>query len=191
MSTITPEEISAAAGILLSLGFSYIPGVQKRFAELDPTHKRLVMLGLLLACALCVFGLSCAGPGFPPGPWPAFTCDRDGAWELARVFVAALIANQAAFSISPRLGQAARQGKQARKAANPAISIRLRDRGGLEKIAGASPAGKEIRVLKRPPSPGAQGQETGLGAGPGASRPADEGESQAGDPARDDFKRTK
>ena len=99
MSGINAEGLSALAGILLSLGFSYIPGVSQRFGELAPTQKRLVMLGLLLACALGVFGLSCLQTG-----WLSMvTCDQAGAWGLARVFAAAVIANQAAFTVSPRL----------------------------------------------------------------------------------------
>ena len=98
MAGISSEELSAAAGIVLSLGFSYIPGVSQRFDGLTPTQKRLAMLGLLLACALGVFLLSCANSGVITAP----ACDRSGAWGLAKVFIAALIANQAAFTISPR-----------------------------------------------------------------------------------------
>jgi hypothetical protein len=101
MAGVSSEELSAAAGIVLSLGFSYIPGVSQRFDGLTPTQKRLVMLGLLLACALGVFGLSCLKSGWVTAP----TCNRAGAWGLAKVFVAALIANQAAFAISPRGGR--------------------------------------------------------------------------------------
>ena len=100
MAGISSEELSAAAGIVLSLGFSYIPGVSQHFDGLTPTQKRLVMLGLLLACALGAFGLSCLKNGFIT----ALTCDRAGAWGLAKVFAAALIANQAVFAISPRGG---------------------------------------------------------------------------------------
>ncbi len=99
MPKITAEELSTMAGILLSLGFSYIPGVRERFDALQPTHKRLVMLGLLLACALGVFGLSCLDTGLPP----LAACTREGAWQLGRIFVAALIANQAAFALSPQV----------------------------------------------------------------------------------------
>ena len=101
MAGFSSEELSAAAGIVLSLGFSYIPGISQRFDGLTPTQKRLVMLGLLLACALGVFTLSCLNSPLLTAP----ACDRAGAWGLAKVFVAALIANQAAFTISPRSGR--------------------------------------------------------------------------------------
>ena len=80
MTGITSEELSAMVGILLSLGFSYIPGVRDRFGELEPTHKRLAMLGLLLACALGVFCLGCLQTGI----LPATPCNQAGAWSLAR-----------------------------------------------------------------------------------------------------------
>jgi hypothetical protein len=76
-----------------------IDRVRQRFGGLDPTYKRLVMLGLLLACALGVFSLSCLKTDLTP----TISCSRAGAWELGRIFVAALIANQAAFSVSPQL----------------------------------------------------------------------------------------
>lgn len=93
------EELSAVAGILLSLGFSYIPGVNERFAQLSPTGKRIVMLAMLAIAALGAFGLSCAG--LETGA--ALQCDRSGAWGLARSLAAAIIANQAAFAISPQV----------------------------------------------------------------------------------------
>lgn len=99
MNELSAEGLSALAGILLSLGCSYLPGVRQRFAELDPTGKRLVMLGLLAISALGVFGLSCT----PYQPFPGLSCDQAGAWGLLRVFLAALVANQAAFNVSPRL----------------------------------------------------------------------------------------
>ena len=88
MAGISSEELSAAAGIVLSLGFSYIPGVSQRFDGLTPTQKRLAMLGLLLACALGVFGLSCANSGVITAP----ACDRAGAWGLALAALSGLAA---------------------------------------------------------------------------------------------------
>lgn len=101
MKTIYPEEISAAAGILLSLGFSYLPGLKERFAALAPSHKRMVLLALLAVTAGAIFALSCLRPGWLPGT----SCSEAGAWELARIFVVAVIANQAAFEVSPRAAQ--------------------------------------------------------------------------------------
>lgn len=116
MNELSAEGLSALAGILLSLGCSYLPGVRQRFAELDATGKRLVMLGLLAISALGVFGLGCT----PYRPFPELTCDQAGAWGLLRVFLAALVANQAAFNVSPRLpGLKARAIAQVKRRMTP------------------------------------------------------------------------
>ncbi len=95
------EELSAIAGILLSVGCSYLPGVNGKFNRLDPTRKRLVMLGLLVLASLGVFALSCLQAGMA-GARPIVQCSQEGAWGLARAFGLAVVANQAAFSISPK-----------------------------------------------------------------------------------------
>jgi hypothetical protein len=90
--------LSGLAGALLSLVCAYLPGVREWYAASG--HKRLVMLGLLAACAAGAYALSCAG-------WAAefgleLTCDRAGLAELARAFLAALVANQGVYSLAPQ-----------------------------------------------------------------------------------------
>jgi hypothetical protein len=94
---ISAEDISMAAGVLLSLGFSYVPNLKDKFSELSPTFKRLVMLALLVFITGGVFGLICLGAeaGSP--------CGRNSAWRLLRALILAIIANQSAYSLSPRL----------------------------------------------------------------------------------------
>lgn len=92
--------LASFAGILLSLGFGYIPGLKDRYDTLVAQQKALVMAGLLLVAALGVFGLSCWGP------FEYATCDQGGAWALAEMFVTALIANQATYQIAVKPGQA-------------------------------------------------------------------------------------
>lgn len=109
METISQEELSAAAGILLSLGFSYLPGIKEKFAGLSPTNKRLVMLGMLALVALAVFALGCTEL-----EWAGWvSCSEAGAWALARIFIAAVIANQAAFEVAPRSNCAPRSSENA------------------------------------------------------------------------------
>jgi hypothetical protein len=65
---ISSEELCVAAGLLLSLGFSYVPGLSEWFAALAPTYKRLLMLaGLLLVTSRVVFlvPMRCAGTPTP------------------------------------------------------------------------------------------------------------------------------
>ncbi len=99
---MTPEYLSSLAGILLSLLASYLPGFSAWFDNLEPNLKRLFMLPLLLAVAIGSYGVACAG-------WaglvdPLVSCNTAGLAAIAKAFVAALIANQAAYAISPRRG---------------------------------------------------------------------------------------
>jgi hypothetical protein len=95
---LTPQLLTAVAGVLLSLLASYLPGFSSWFDRLEAIHKRLVMLGLLAACSLAITGLSCAGLGGAFGLPPA--CDRGSGLLMAQAFLLALIANQSAYLIT-------------------------------------------------------------------------------------------
>lgn len=100
--------LSTLAAAALSLLFSYVPGLAARYRRLDGTHKRLVMLALLVLVSFGAYGLACSGLGAAFGL--ALTCDQPGASALVKALVLALIANQATFLIAPRPGsQAARR----------------------------------------------------------------------------------
>ena len=92
---MTSDLLASISGIVLSLVFSYIPGLNTKFAKLDSGIKRLIMAGLLLITAGAAFGLSCAKI------FPTVACSQEGALGLVKVFVMALIANQSAYLISP------------------------------------------------------------------------------------------
>ncbi len=100
------DVLGAIAGSILSLAFSYIPGLRAWYDGLVPANgseqeieagkakKRLVMAGLLLLVSGGAFALSCADIV------GATTCDKPGAIGLVSAFLSALMANQATFSIS-------------------------------------------------------------------------------------------
>jgi hypothetical protein len=92
---MTAEQLSMIAGVVLSLAFSYVPGLKTWYAALEGTQKRLVMLCVLLASALGIFGLSCAKL------WVMVACSQQGALQLVEIFFTALISNQATFLITP------------------------------------------------------------------------------------------
>lgn len=92
---MTPEELSAVFGVALSLAFSYIPGVKGWYDALAADYKRLVMLVGLLVIAGGMFALACVGE------YAGLTCDKPGAILAVRVFIAAAVANQAAFLLTP------------------------------------------------------------------------------------------
>ena len=97
---MTPQSISTAAAVLLSLAFSYIPSLSNWYAKLDGVGKRLVMLCLLVATAVSAFGLACSRHGSAFGL--TITCDEPGAIALLQSLVLAVMANQSAYLITPR-----------------------------------------------------------------------------------------
>ena len=102
---MTAAALSALAGLVLSLGFSYLPGLREWFKVQTAEWKRLIVASFLLGTAGIVFGLGCADIG----TW--VTCDQGGLIELGTVLFYALVANQTTFLISPQLanGEGVRQ----------------------------------------------------------------------------------
>lgn len=94
---MTSDQLSAAAGILLSLAFSYLPGLRQWYAEQEPEHKALGMLAALVIVGVLEFAISCARLQ------PIVPCTQDGAWGLVRAFVAAAIANQTTYTLTKRI----------------------------------------------------------------------------------------
>jgi len=91
---MTDNIIASLAGAVLALLFGYAPGVRQWYEALEPTRKALVMAGALLIAALLLYGAACYTP------WPVgVTCDEAGFWQLAQLFIAALVANQATYLI--------------------------------------------------------------------------------------------
>lgn len=90
------DQLSAVAGVLLSLAFSYLPGISDGYDKLPGTQKRLVMAMLLLVVAIAAYGLSCANV------INNVSCTQPGLLSLVDAFIAALVANQATFLLSPQ-----------------------------------------------------------------------------------------
>jgi hypothetical protein len=92
---MTTEQLAAISGVILSLLFSYTPGLSDKFDKLEPTYKRLIIAALLALVAGAVFGLACGNV------IDTVTCDKPGAIGLVNALIAALVANQAAYLLSP------------------------------------------------------------------------------------------
>lgn len=93
---MSSELLIVIAGVVLSLAFSYIPGLKDWFDSLFGNEKRLIMLGVLLLSAGGVYALACFGK------YDLVTCDMSGAWNLLEYFIKAAIANQTAYQLSPK-----------------------------------------------------------------------------------------
>jgi hypothetical protein len=109
---MTPDILFGAAGAILSLLFSYIPGLNAWFAGLKSEFKQLIMLGLIVIVAGVAYGLSCAGVlGNLTGI--KLTCDEAGLLGLLRAVFLAIVVNQGTYGLSPQTG-AVRKAKAAR-----------------------------------------------------------------------------
>lgn len=90
---MTSEQLAALAGAVLSLVISYVPGLKDWYDALTPTPKRLLMLGLL---ALSAVGALAWGCRLDLVPCVVLS------WEnYLTAFIAAVIANQSAYLLSP------------------------------------------------------------------------------------------
>jgi len=94
---MTAQTLSTIAGVVLSLVFSYVPGLNTWFAALGEETKRLTMLGLIVLVAAASFGLGCWGVLDT-----AVTCDQDGIIALVTAIIMAAVANQATYKLSPQ-----------------------------------------------------------------------------------------
>ena len=93
---MSAELLAGIGGVVFSLLFSYFPGLSGWYDPLPANKKRLIVLGVLLLSAFGIFGLACIGK------YNLVACDVNGAWALLEYFALAVIANQAAYKLSPR-----------------------------------------------------------------------------------------
>jgi hypothetical protein len=98
---MTPETLSAIAGMILSLILSTAPKVSDWYAGLTGVEKRVILLALLAAVGAGVVGLSCGATYFnilvPELP----ACTQAGLGQIVASIVAAFIGSQAAYLITP------------------------------------------------------------------------------------------
>ena len=106
---VTPEFLSVVAGALLSLFFSYFPGVNAAYAALDDGQKKLIMLGLLVLAVIAIFVMAC----YQVVSIDNFVCDRQTAISFLWMLVYAVIGNQGTFKLTPPAA-AVKQAKSAR-----------------------------------------------------------------------------
>lgn len=94
---LSAEVLAGFAGAIISIIFSYFPRLKDAFAALSTELKSGIMLGLLalttaVITALDWFNVIDAGLTFD-GQWVA---------RVVFIFISAVIANQAAYKVSPQ-----------------------------------------------------------------------------------------
>lgn len=100
---MTADLLSGIEGIVLSLLFSYLPGLSAWYGALIGDKKRLIMLGMLALVAGGMYALDCGGVLIKIVPDLAGMCSTADGWvQVVRAFVFAAIANQSAFALSPQ-----------------------------------------------------------------------------------------
>ncbi|MGB9673646.1 MAG: hypothetical protein ACPL3P_05870 [Anaerolineales bacterium] len=97
---MTVDGLIVLTASIISLIFSYLPGLQTRFGQLNGSQKRLIMLAALWIVAIMGYILSCT----EVGGWLAldFDCSRTGLYTLLKLLFEALVANQTTYALSPR-----------------------------------------------------------------------------------------
>jgi len=88
---MTIEQLTAFAGVAVSLGLAYVPGLSGWYDLLSRQQKGLVALGVGLVIVAGAFGLSCAALRAD------FICDQKGAWEAVQLFFVYAVANQTTY----------------------------------------------------------------------------------------------
>jgi hypothetical protein len=91
--------LASLAGVILSLAFSYIPGLKDWYQPLSGEKKRLIMFGLIVVIAGAAFGLSCSGW------WSWVSCDQAGVKGLVEAIIWVAVSNQTTFLLSPKPGE--------------------------------------------------------------------------------------
>jgi hypothetical protein len=88
---MTPELLSSLAGILLSLAFTYLPGLAAIFEVASPNTKRLVIVAALLLVTAGMYA------------WSVLQGTPADLPDLLEAFILALVSSQAAYLVSPKI----------------------------------------------------------------------------------------
>lgn len=91
---LNSDMLAGLAGVLISLGCSYLPGVSARWDALDGVWKRLTMAIMLIVVSIVIVVLSCAGV------LQGVECSQNGAWAVLSALFSALTANQSAYALA-------------------------------------------------------------------------------------------
>jgi len=92
---MTAQGLVAIASVVLSVLFTYVPGMNAWYAALDKTYKQLIMMGLLVLTTGFIMLSSCMEW------WTWATCDKKGALDILATLALAVAANQGTHELTP------------------------------------------------------------------------------------------
>lgn len=110
---LTPELFAQILGAIVSLLFSFFPGLREWFNALKPGEKLLVMVGLGVVVSAAIFGISCFTP------YVFVACTWLGVQELLEVLWAYIVSTQAVYLLTRKV----RPAKQAKNVTVAAASL--------------------------------------------------------------------
>ena len=90
--------LAGLAGAVLSLGFSYIPGLNGWYEAQSKQIKQLIMLACLVVATLGTYAVTCWDLLSIPG----LVCGEPGIKTLIVAFGAAMVVNQATYPLTKR-----------------------------------------------------------------------------------------
>lgn len=99
---LTPELLAYLGGVLASLMWELVPSLKQWFDGLSSLVKRLVIAASTLVVTLVVFGLGCSGFLSAIAPNFDVACSTQGALILLTLYIKAVIASQASFTLLVR-----------------------------------------------------------------------------------------
>lgn len=98
LAVVVDEEwLVATFGVVLSLFFSYVPGVNTWFAAKSKEFKQLFMALGILVIVCVVFALTCYNL-----ITSNLTCSLNGAANALMMYIFTLAANQGVYNVSPQ-----------------------------------------------------------------------------------------
>lgn len=95
---MTPEQIAAVVGIVVSLLLEYLPVFKDWYNNLPDSQQKLVAVGIGALVVVCAFGLGCTGL-----IEPYWACEWLGVWQAALAFLAYVLANQLTYVFMKKL----------------------------------------------------------------------------------------
>ena len=81
------NSIALLTGSILSLAFSFLPGLKTWYNGFDPKKKQIIMIAVLAIVSVLVGALNCANVAVDF--LPVFGCDAAGIGKLVEVFILA------------------------------------------------------------------------------------------------------